>query len=75
MDYVKALPVLKPLPEIQHWIDGCNGKHWPPGQLLDAARAAHCFLIPAGHQDSYYKGEEWRLSPNLIERIEGIHGL
>ncbi|KAH3754196.1 uncharacterized protein LOC127848736 [Dreissena polymorpha] len=69
VDNVKALPVLKPLPEIQHWIDRCNSKHWPPAQLLDAARAAPCFLVPAGHQDSDYKREEWRLSPNLIERM------
>ncbi|KAH3740660.1 hypothetical protein DPMN_047370 [Dreissena polymorpha] len=68
-DIVYAFHVRKPLPEIQHWIDRCRGKHWPPVQLLEAARIAPCFLVPAGHPDSDYKREEWRLSPNLIERM------
>ncbi|XP_052241476.1 uncharacterized protein LOC127851686 isoform X2 [Dreissena polymorpha] len=68
-DIVNACHVRKPLPEIQHWIDRCRGKHWPPVQLLEAARIAPCFLVPAGHPDSDYKREEWRLSPNLIERM------
>ncbi|KAH3793560.1 hypothetical protein DPMN_147074 [Dreissena polymorpha] len=68
-DIVYACHVRKPLPEIQHWIDRCRGKHWPPVQLLEAARIAPCFLVPAGHPDSDYKREEWRLSPNLIERM------
>ncbi|KAH3690727.1 hypothetical protein DPMN_192962 [Dreissena polymorpha] len=68
-DIVNAFHVRKPLPEIQHWIDRCRGKHWPPVQLLEAARIAPCFLVPAGHPDSDYKREEWRLSPNLIERM------
>ncbi|XP_052238624.1 uncharacterized protein LOC127849915 [Dreissena polymorpha] len=68
-DIVNACHIRKPLPEIQHWIDRCRGKHWPPVQLLEAARIAPCFLVPAGHPDSDYKREEWRLSPNLIERM------
>ncbi|KAH3748594.1 hypothetical protein DPMN_183040 [Dreissena polymorpha] len=68
-DMVYAMPVRKPLPEIQHWIDRCKGRYWPPVQLLDAAQVAPCFLVPAGHSDSDYKREEWRLSPNLIERM------
>ncbi|XP_052239805.1 uncharacterized protein LOC127850667 isoform X2 [Dreissena polymorpha] len=68
-DIVNAFHVRKPLPEIQHWIDRCRGKHWPPVQLLEAARIAPCFLVPAGHPDSDYTREEWRLSPNLIERM------
>ncbi|KAH3740609.1 uncharacterized protein LOC127851686 isoform X9 [Dreissena polymorpha] len=53
-DIVCAFHVRKPLPEIQHWIDRCRGKHWPPVQLLEAARIAPCFLEPAGHPDSDY---------------------
>ncbi|XP_052238628.1 uncharacterized protein LOC127849920 [Dreissena polymorpha] len=68
-DIVNACHIRKPFPEIQHWIDRCRGKHWPPVQLLEAARIAPCFLVPAGHPDSDYKREEWRLSPNLIERM------
>ncbi|XP_052260097.1 uncharacterized protein LOC127864499 isoform X2 [Dreissena polymorpha] len=68
-DLVSAFHVCKPLPEIQHWMDRCRGRHWPPAQLLKAARKAPCFLVPAGHPDSDYKREEWRLSPNLIERM------
>ncbi|KAH3740427.1 hypothetical protein DPMN_047133 [Dreissena polymorpha] len=68
-DMVQAFHVRKPLPEIQKWIDRCRGKQWPPVQLLEAARIAPCFLVPAGHPDSDFKREEWRLSPNLIERM------
>ncbi|XP_052237732.1 uncharacterized protein LOC127849050 [Dreissena polymorpha] len=68
-DIVNAWHVLKPLPEIQHWIDRCRGRPWPSVHLLEAARLAPCFLVPAGHPDSDYKLEEWRLSPNLIERM------
>ncbi|KAH3750085.1 uncharacterized protein LOC127848803 [Dreissena polymorpha] len=68
-DMVQACHVLKPLHEIQHWIDRCRGRPWPSVQLLEAARVAPCFLVPAGHPDSDYKREEWRLSPNLIERM------
>ncbi|KAH3806096.1 hypothetical protein DPMN_134410 [Dreissena polymorpha] len=68
-DIVTAFHVCRPLPEIQLWIDRCTGRHWPPAQLLDAARVTPCFLVPAGHPDSDYKREEWRLSPNLIERM------
>ncbi|KAH3750038.1 uncharacterized protein LOC127848421 [Dreissena polymorpha] len=68
-DIVHAFHVLKPLPEIQHWIDRCRGRPWPSVHLLEAARVAPCFLVPAGHPDSDYKREEWRLSPNLIERM------
>ena len=38
-----AFHVCKPLPEIQHWIDRCRGRHWPPVQLLEAARVAPSF--------------------------------
>ncbi|KAH3897125.1 hypothetical protein DPMN_021310 [Dreissena polymorpha] len=68
-DVVHAFHVCKPLPEIHNWIDRCSGRPWPPDQLLEAARVAPCFLVPAGHPDSDYKREEWRLSPNLIERM------
>ncbi|KAH3897264.1 hypothetical protein DPMN_021451 [Dreissena polymorpha] len=68
-DIVHACHVRKPLPEIQHCLERCRGKHWPPVQLLEAAQVAPCFLVPAGHPDSDFKREEWRLSPNLIERM------
>ncbi|KAH3812662.1 uncharacterized protein LOC127835240 [Dreissena polymorpha] len=68
-DIVHALYVRKPLREIQNWIDRCRGRPWPPTQLLEAAREAPCFLVPSGHPDSKNKRDEWRLSPNLIERM------
>ncbi|XP_052238619.1 uncharacterized protein LOC127849909 [Dreissena polymorpha] len=68
-DMVYAFHVRKPLHEILHWIDRCKYRHWPPVLLLEAASVAPCFLVPSGHPDSDYKREEWRLSPNLIERM------
>ncbi|KAH3810091.1 hypothetical protein DPMN_138477 [Dreissena polymorpha] len=37
-DCVTAFHVCQPLAEIQHWIDRCRGRRWPPAQLLEAAR-------------------------------------
>ncbi|KAH3897275.1 hypothetical protein DPMN_021462 [Dreissena polymorpha] len=68
-DIVHAVQICKPLPEILHWIDRCRGGHWPPVKLLEAARVAPCFLVPAGHPDNDYKSKEWRLSPNMIEQM------
>ncbi|KAH3710317.1 uncharacterized protein LOC127857155 [Dreissena polymorpha] len=67
-DIVQAFAVRKHLPEIQHWIDRRRGR-WPSPQLLHAARVTPCFLVPANHPESDYKREEWRLSPNLLERM------
>ncbi|KAH3748821.1 hypothetical protein DPMN_183276 [Dreissena polymorpha] len=53
-DMVTALHICKALPEIQHWIDRCRGRPWPPAQLLEAARVAPSFLVPAGHPDIDY---------------------
>ncbi|KAH3748730.1 hypothetical protein DPMN_183180 [Dreissena polymorpha] len=44
-DIVYAIQVCKPLPEIQYWITRCGGKHWPPSNLLEAARVAPSFLV------------------------------
>ncbi|KAH3709702.1 hypothetical protein DPMN_069165 [Dreissena polymorpha] len=68
-DVVEALSVCKPVPKKQRWIERCRGRHSPPDQLLEAAQVAPSFLVPAGHPDSDYKRKEWRLSPNLIERM------
>ncbi|KAH3897387.1 hypothetical protein DPMN_021575 [Dreissena polymorpha] len=68
-DIVHAFYTREPLPEIQHWIGRCQGRRWPSPKLLEAARVTACFLVPAGHPDSVYRNEEWRLSPNLVERM------
>ncbi|KAH3716545.1 hypothetical protein DPMN_059269 [Dreissena polymorpha] len=68
-DIVEAFHVCHPHSEIQHWIDRRRSRRWPPARLLEAAQVAPCFLVPAGHHDSDYNREEWRLSPNLIERM------
>ncbi|KAH3897300.1 hypothetical protein DPMN_021487 [Dreissena polymorpha] len=69
LDFVHAFHVCKPHPELQHWINRCRGRLWPPDRLLEAARVSPRLLVPTGHQDSDYNLEEWRLSPNLIERM------
>ncbi|XP_052260119.1 uncharacterized protein LOC127864506 isoform X3 [Dreissena polymorpha] len=53
-DIVQSIHILKPLPEIQHWIARCSGRPWPPVQVLEAACVTPCFLLPAGHPDSDY---------------------
>jgi len=68
-DYVLAL-YCKTLPsEIMSWFTKMQHGYWPSQETLQAARLCGCFLVPDGHHGSVNQEIEWRITPNLIERL------
>jgi len=69
MDHViafhcKTLPI-----EIMSWFTKMQRCFWPSQKTLQAARMCGCFLVPAGCPSSVNENIEWRITPNLIERL------
>jgi len=56
-------------PEIMSWFTHDRNGYWPPTEVFEAARHCPCYLVPDGHHASANKDLEWRITPNLIERI------
>jgi len=68
-DFVDAL-YCKTLPsEIMSWFTRMQHGYWPSQETLQAARMCGCFLVPDGHHGSVNQDIEWRITPNLIERL------
>ena len=55
--------------EILAWFTHDRHGYWPPTEVFEAARHCPCYLVPDGHHGSANKDLEWRITPNLIERI------
>jgi len=69
MDYVYALKC-KTLPsEIMSWFTKMGQAYWPSQETFEAAKKCVCFLVPDGYHGSVNKNTEWRITPNLIERL------
>ena len=68
-DFVHAFRCKTLPPEIASWFNKMRPGNWPPTELFEAARQCPCFLVPDGHRDSLTKHLEWRITPNLIERM------
>jgi len=69
MDFVTAL-YCKTLPsEIMSWFTRMQHGYWPSQETLQAARLCGCFLVADGHHGSMNQDIEWRITPNLIERL------
>jgi len=62
--YCKTLPS-----EIMSWFTRMQHGYWPSHQTLQAAKRCGCFLVPDGHHGSVNQEIEWRITPNLIERL------
>ena len=62
--YCKQLPA-----EIMSWFTKMQHGFWPSQETLQAARMCGCFLVPAGCPGSPNEEIEWRITPNLIERL------
>jgi len=62
--YCKTLPS-----EIMSWFIRMQHGYWPSQETLQAARRCGCFLVPVGHHGSVNQDIEWRITPNLIERL------
>jgi len=56
-------------PEILSWFNRPRLINWIPQAVMDAARRCPFFLVPDGHHASEKKDIEWRITPNLIERL------
>jgi len=68
-DFVTAFNC-KCLPsEIMSWFTRIQHGNWPSQETLQAARRCGCFLVPVGHHGSVNQEIEWRITPNLIERL------
>ena len=60
----------KTLPEeIKVWFTKMQHGLWPSRETLQAAQTCGCFLVPDGHHGSINKNIQWRITPNLIERL------
>jgi len=55
--------------EIMSWFTKMGQAYWPPHETFEAAKKCVCFLVPDGYHGSVNKNIEWRITPNLIERL------
>jgi len=62
--YCKTLPS-----EVMSWFTKMQQGFWPSQETLQAARKCGCFLVPDGCPGSVNEEIEWRITPNLIERL------
>jgi len=68
-DYVNAFHCNTLHPEIMSWFTRMQHGFWPSRETLQAARMCPCFLVPDGYNGSPTEQIEWRITPNLIERL------
>jgi len=68
-DTVQAFHCKTLLPEIRSWFTKMQQCFWPSQETLQAARKCGCFLVPDGCHGSPNEQIEWRITPNLIERL------
>jgi len=68
-DFVYAFRCNVLPPEILSWFNRPRPVNWIPPDVMEAARRCPCFLVPDGHHASEKKDIEWRITPNLIERL------
>ena len=68
-DFVSAFHCKTLLPEIMAWFTKMQNGFWPSQETLKAAHMCGCFLVPDGCQGSPNEKIEWRITPNLIERL------
>jgi len=68
-DFVDAFLCNTLPPEIMSWFTRMQHGFWPSQETLQAARMCPCFLIPDGYKGSPTEQIEWRITPNLIERL------
>jgi len=55
--------------EIMSWFTKMQHGYWPSHETLQAARMCPCFMVPDGYHGSPTEQLEWRITPNLIERL------
>jgi len=68
-DHVQAFHCKTLPPEVMSWFTKMQQGFWPSRETLQAARMCPCFLVPDGCHGSVNENIEWRMTPNLIERL------
>jgi len=68
-DVVEAFPCKTLPPEIMVWFTKMQHGYWPSRETLQDAQTCGCFLVPVGHHGSINENIQWRITPNLIERL------
>jgi len=68
-DFVYAFKCKTLPPEIMSWFTKMGQVYWPPQETFEAAKKCPVFLVPDGYHGSVNKNIEWRITPNLIERL------
>jgi len=68
-DFVVAFCCKTLPPEIMSWFTKMQHGFWPSQETLREARMCPCFLVPDGYHGSPTEHLEWRITPNLIERL------
>jgi len=68
-DFVFAFYCKKIPHEIISWFTKMQHGFWPSQEILQAARMCGCFLVPDGCHGSPNEEIQWRITPNLIERL------
>jgi len=68
-DIVAAVQCKTLPPEIMSWFTKMGQAYWPSQETFEAAKKCVCFLVPDGYHGSVNKNIEWRITPNLIERL------
>ena len=68
-DFVQAFHCKTLPPEIMVWFTKMQHGYWPSRETLQAAHTCGCFLVPDGYHGSRNEHIQWRITPNLIERL------
>jgi len=68
-DFVIALHCNTLPAKVVSWFTRMQHGFWPSQDTLQAARMCPCFLVPDGYHGSPTEQLEWRITPNLIERL------
>jgi len=69
LDYVMAFSCKILPPEIRAWFTKMQHGFWPTQETLQAAQTCPIFLVPDRCHGSPNEEIEWRITPNLIERL------
>ena len=68
-DFVAAFHCKTLPPEVMSWFTKMQQGYWPSQVTLQAARMCPIFLVPDGCHGSPNEQIEWRITPNLFERL------
>ena len=68
-DFVAAFKCKTFPPAIMSWFTKMGQVYWPSQETFEAAKKCPVFLVPDGYHGSVNKNIEWRITPNLIERL------